>query len=100
MAAAHPAARPHAPCRRLAHPAAAAAAAFPSPRPQDVISSSELLRSIANSGVGLSHPAAVALKWVEVPLGSVRVSLGWWSTFDDVYALADFIERTYKDRHE
>ncbi|EFJ44557.1 hypothetical protein VOLCADRAFT_64703 [Volvox carteri f. nagariensis] len=40
------------------------------------------------------------IRWVEVPLGSVRASLGWWSTFDDVYALADWIERTYKDRTE
>ncbi|KXZ42547.1 hypothetical protein GPECTOR_136g630 [Gonium pectorale] len=67
---------------------------------RDAISSSELLRSIANSNLSLGHPAAVALKWVEVPLGSVRASLGWWSTFDDVYALADWIERTYRDRNQ
>ncbi|GIL62185.1 hypothetical protein Vafri_16451 [Volvox africanus] len=67
---------------------------------QDSISSADILRSIANSNISLAHPAAVALKWVEAPLGSVRASLGWWSTFDDVYALADWIERTYKDRVE
>eukprot|EP00198_Chlamydomonas_reinhardtii_P005516 XP_001694852.1 predicted protein [Chlamydomonas reinhardtii] len=67
---------------------------------EDCVSSSDLLRSIANSNLSLNHPAAVALKWMEVPLGSVRVSLGWWSTFDDVYALGDWIERTYRDRTE
>ncbi|KAG2423235.1 hypothetical protein HXX76_015491 [Chlamydomonas incerta] len=67
---------------------------------EDCVSSSDLLRSIANSNLSLNHPAAVALKWMEVPLGSVRVSLGWWSTFDDVYALADWVERTYRDRTE
>ncbi|KAG2427700.1 hypothetical protein HYH02_014532 [Chlamydomonas schloesseri] len=67
---------------------------------EDCVTSSDLLRSIANSNLSLNHPAAVALKWVEVPLGSVRVSLGWWSTFDDVYALGDWIERTYRDRTE
>ena len=70
------------------------------PPSQDCVSSSDLLRSIANSNLSLNHPAAVALKWMEVPLGSVRVSLGWWSTFDDVYALGDWIERTYRDRTE
>lgn len=60
--------------------------------------SADLLKSIANSNVSLGHPAEVALKWVEVPLGSVRASLGWWSTFDDVYSLADWIEKTYRDR--
>ncbi|KAG2483027.1 hypothetical protein HYH03_018058 [Edaphochlamys debaryana] len=66
----------------------------------DTVSSSDLLRSIANSNISLAHPAAVALKWMEVPLGSVRASLGWWSTFDDVYAFADWVERSYKDRNE
>ncbi|GFR48351.1 hypothetical protein Agub_g10238 [Astrephomene gubernaculifera] len=65
---------------------------------QDAISSADLLRSIANSNLSLAHPAAVALKWMEVPLGSVRVSLGWWSTFDDVFAFADWVERSYRDR--
>ncbi len=35
-----------------------------------------------------------------MPLGSVRVSLGWWSTFDDAFALAAWLERSYKDRAE
>jgi selenocysteine lyase/cysteine desulfurase len=43
-------------------------------------------------------PAQVASHWVQVPLGSVRVSLGYMSTFEDCYALARFIEDTYKDR--
>ncbi len=33
-----------------------------------------------------------------MPLGSVRVSLGWMSTFEDVWAVVDFVERTYRNR--
>ncbi|KAF8057669.1 hypothetical protein HT031_006018 [Scenedesmus sp. PABB004] len=39
-----------------------------------------------------------ALAPVELPTGSVRASLGALSTFEDVYALADFLGRTYLDR--
>lgn len=42
--------------------------------------------------------AQVALKWVAVPLGSVRASLGHMSTFEDCYCLVDFIGRMYTDR--
>jgi selenocysteine lyase/cysteine desulfurase len=40
----------------------------------------------------------VASQWVEVPLGSVRASLGYMSTWEDCHALAAFIEGHYKDR--
>jgi len=65
-----------------------------------VIHSSELLRSIMNSAVNLGHPAEVAMKWVQVPLGSVRVSLGHMSTFEDCWCLVDFISHKYRDRME
>lgn len=35
---------------------------------------------------------------VELPLGAVRASLGWWSTFEDMWAFAEWLERTYRDR--
>jgi len=47
----------------------------------------------------LSYSAEIALKWINVPLGSIRVSLGYMSTFEDSYALVDFIRNTYCDRH-
>jgi selenocysteine lyase/cysteine desulfurase len=33
----------------------------------------------------------VGMKWVNVPLGSVRVSLGYMSRFEDVEAFAHFL---------
>lgn len=45
------------------------------------------------------HPQ-VALQWVDVPLGSVRISLGYMSTFEDVWAFSDFVEKRYKDRQQ
>ncbi|KAI8474571.1 MAG: pyridoxal phosphate-dependent transferase [Monoraphidium minutum] len=38
------------------------------------------------------------LRLVDVPLGSVRASLGWFSTWEDCYALVRFIEARYKDK--
>lgn len=35
---------------------------------------------------------------MEVPLGSVRASLGYMSTWENCYALVKFIESNYKDR--
>lgn len=64
----------------------------PPPRPPWTI--------IIVQAVSLGHPGEVALKWIEVPLGSVRASLGYMSTFEDVYALAEWVERVYKDRAE
>jgi hypothetical protein len=34
---------------------------------------------------------------VEVPIGTIRASLGYLSTFEDCYALVDFLEITFKD---
>ncbi|KAL6757710.1 pyridoxal phosphate-dependent transferase [Haematococcus lacustris] len=35
--------------------------------------------------------------WVRVPLGSVRVSLGWMSSFEDVFAFTAWLQRSYRD---
>lgn len=40
------------------------------------------------------------VRLVDVPLGSVRASLGWFSTFEDCYALVRFIEKRYKDQEQ
>jgi selenocysteine lyase/cysteine desulfurase len=40
------------------------------------------------------------MRMVDVPLGSVRASLGYFSTFEDCYALVKFIETNYKDKAE
>jgi len=45
-------------------------------------------------------PGAAPTQWVQVPLGSVRASLGYMSTFDDVYALSRFLALRFKDRAE
>lgn len=37
-------------------------------------------------------------KLVRLPLGSLRVSLGYMSRFEDVYALAAFLRRHYTDK--
>lgn len=69
----------------------------PQPHPQAFSSTSQLAK-LASTALSLGHPGEVALKWVTVPLGSVRVSLGWMSTFEDVYSLVDFVAKRYKDR--
>lgn len=33
----------------------------------------------------------------ELPIGSIRASLGYLSTFEDCYALVHFLETTFKD---
>ena len=35
-------------------------------------------------------------EWVTLPLGTVRASLGLWSTYEDAEALVDFLSKTYK----
>ncbi|CAG9464717.1 unnamed protein product [Pedinophyceae sp. YPF-701] len=37
------------------------------------------------------------MQWVDVPLGTVRVSLGWWSTFEDCEAFVGFLKTTFLD---
>jgi hypothetical protein len=63
-----------------------------------IISDSDILRALKTGAPQLGHPAEVALKWVKKPLGSVRVSLGYMSTFEDVDAFVRFIEQTFSDR--
>jgi selenocysteine lyase/cysteine desulfurase len=41
------------------------------------------------------HPGQ--LRAVQLPVGSVRVSLGYLSTFEDVYAFVQFLKRNYMD---
>jgi selenocysteine lyase/cysteine desulfurase len=43
-------------------------------------------------------PPDVSLQWVKRPLGSVRVSLGYLSTFEDVEAFCLFLQSKYVDR--
>lgn len=62
------------------------------------LSSRDLLQGLATTSVDLGHPAEVASQWVEVPLGSVRASLGYMSTWEDAYALVNFIQSNYRDR--
>lgn len=66
--------------------------------PPAALASAQMLQSLSTSSVDLGHPAEVASQWVEVPLGSVRASLGYMSTWEDCYALVQFIESNYKDR--
>lgn len=40
------------------------------------------------------------IKSIKVPLGSIRVSLGYMSTFEDCSAFVRFVEETYKDKVE
>jgi len=35
---------------------------------------------------------------VQLPVGSVRVSLGYLSTFEDVYAFVRFLRKNYQTR--
>ena len=62
-----------------------------------LLTSKEIIPAIDKSKLELGHAAEVAMHWVKVPLGSVRVSLGYMSTFEDVDALVTFLEDTYKD---
>lgn len=64
------------------------------------LSSYDMMQVLETKSVDLGHPAEVASQWVEVPLGSVRVSLGYMSTWEDAYALVNFIQSNYKDRSQ
>ena len=63
-----------------------------------VQSSHDVLQPLASSSLDLGHPAEVATQWVDVPLGSVRISLGYMSRFEDCYAMVQFIRSKYTDR--
>jgi hypothetical protein len=38
------------------------------------------------------------MEWIRKPLGTIRVSLGYMSTFEDAEALVNFIRTEYVDR--
>jgi hypothetical protein len=46
----------------------------------------------------LRHRRGSKLEPVQLPIGSVRASLGALSTFEDVYALVQFLQDTYVDK--
>lgn len=41
-----------------------------------------------------------SMRQVQLPVGSVRVSLGYLSTFEDVYAFVQFLSRNYRVKSE
>lgn len=51
--------------------------------------------SSAAAPPGVGEDGNGGLVEVEVPLGSVRASLGWASRFEDCWALVDFLKTTY-----
>lgn len=62
------------------------------------LSSEDVLAALETTKVPLGHIGEIAMKWIKVPLGSVRVSLGFMSTFEDVQALLDFITTRYRNK--
>lgn len=64
------------------------------------ISSSSHLSLLQGTKLQLGHEGEIAMKWVQKPLGTIRVSLGYMSTFEDVHALVTWMQRIYKDRTE
>lgn len=42
---------------------------------------------------------APSMEWIRKPLGTIRVSLGYMSTFEDAEALVNFVRTKYMDRH-
>jgi hypothetical protein len=41
---------------------------------------------------------APTMEWIRKPLGTIRVSMGYMSTFEDAEALVNFIRSKYVDR--
>jgi hypothetical protein len=67
--------------------------------PRDgIVTDADIIPLLKSGCTELGHPAEVALKWVKKPLGSVRVSLGYMSTWEDVDAFVGFMEAVFKDR--
>ena len=66
-----------------------------------IVSDSDIMPALERGGSGaeLGHPAEVAMKWVKKPLGSVRVSLGYMSRFEDVDKFSRFLARHFTDVH-
>ena len=56
-----------------------------------------MLETIEETNVPLGRPGDAHLHWEKKPLGSVRMSLGWMSTFEDVHAFAQFMAGAYVD---
>jgi molybdenum cofactor sulfurtransferase len=63
-----------------------------------IVTDADIMPILQSGCAELGHPAEVALKWVKKPLGSVRVSLGYMSTWEDVDAFVGFLETAFKDR--
>jgi len=55
----------------------------------------DVMEIIKKSKVALGHEGEVALHWEKVPLGTVRMSLGWMSTFEDVYEFVQWMKVSY-----
>ncbi|KAI8471501.1 MAG: pyridoxal phosphate-dependent transferase [Monoraphidium minutum] len=56
--------------------------------------------ALAGSKEGCHDDVEYTTVCVDVPLGSVRASLGYLSTWEDCHALVSFIEKHYKDKSE
>jgi len=57
----------------------------------------EVLEMIEETNVSVGQPGEERLHWEKRPLGSVRMSLGWMSTFEDVHAFVNFMASSYID---
>lgn len=68
--------------------------------PHEVFGSADVFEALQESEVVLGHPGEIAMKWVQVPLGSLRVSLGYMSRFEDCEEFAKFVNKMYKDRYD
>jgi len=66
--------------------------------PRAVFGSIDVFEALQESDVALGHPGEVAMEWVQVPLGSLRISLGYMSRFEDCEEFAKFVNKMYKDR--
>lgn len=56
-----------------------------------------MFSSVDISEMNSSSESIEGYRLVNVPLGSVRVSLGYMSTFEDCYEFAKFLEAKCKD---
>ena len=62
-----------------------------------VTTDADVRQGLEGTSAELGHPGEVALEWVRKPLGSVRVSLGYMSTWEDVDAFVEFMAATFTD---
>lgn len=61
------------------------------------VRSASVLPLLQASKLQLGHAGEIAMKWVRKPLGTVRVSLGYMSTFEDVASFVAWVRETYTD---